>query len=229
MGMRIATLSGWGQPHNALSAIAPTALHIDYARHHSASAALLDIAAQAKECDAIIGWSLGGQLAVRTITAGLLKPRFLVLIASAFQFVANGPTELGMERFTYDKFRENYARSPERTLKKAWELVAFDDTHAGRVYDHLDQQNKETVLAHDWLSWLVSLEDFTFEGVDLAAMPPTLILHGENDVVVEVAQSERFVQEIPQAKLVTFSGCGHAPHWHDTDAVTQAIKEHLHV
>jgi len=227
--MNTVTLSGWGQPHDALAAIAPNALHIDYARHHSVQAALLDIAAQAKNCDALIGWSLGGQLAVRAIISGLIKPRRLVLIASAFQFVAERPGELGMERFTYDKFRDNYARSPERTLAKAWELIAVDDIHAGRVKAHLNAQNKAEVLAKDWLHWLTSLDGFTFEGSDFSRLPPTLLFHGENDVVVESAQSERFAEVIPDAKLMIFSACGHAPHWHDTDAVKQAIKGHFDV
>lgn len=227
--MNTATLSGWGQPHDALKSIAPNALHIDYARHSSVQAALLDIAAQTKDMDALIGWSLGGQLAVRAIVSGMIKPRFLVLIASAYQFVANGSTELGMERFTYEKFRDNYERDPKRTLNKAWELIAFDDIHASRVREQLSAQDKEVVLAKPWHQWLVALEDFSFEGADFSKLPPTLIIHGDNDVVVEIAQSERFVQDIEQAQLLSFTGCGHAPHWHNSHAVKQAIAEHFHV
>ena len=220
----ILTLSGWGQPHDALSHLAPTARHIDYARHQSVSAALLDIAHEPQP-DLVIGWSLGGQLAVRAIAAGMLKPRKLVLIAAPFQFVKTPQRPIGMPRDAFDTFRDNYRRNPQRTLAKAWELIAKDDTNADEVRTHLGKHEKHIVLEKDWLHWLDLLESFSCDGLHLAEFPPTTIIHGDRDLVVYPEQSLEFSKSIPHAKLISLSGCGHAPHWHDFERIKKAIHE----
>ena len=223
--LRILALSGWGQPHDALSDLAPNARHVDYARHSSAHAALLDIKAHNPEPDILLGWSLGGQLAVRSVADGLIRPRKLVLIATPFQFVKNPKLPLGMPRDVFDTFRDNYSNAPERTLRKAWELIALDDTQAGTVRSHLSKQDKQTVLAKDWLQWLNILETFSCDGLHMADFPPTTLIHGEADLVVHHEQVLGFCERIPHAKLWSLAGCGHAPHWHDADLVKQVMYE----
>jgi pimeloyl-ACP methyl ester carboxylesterase len=220
----IITISGWGQPHDALSALFPEARPVDFARHSSVSAALLDIAAHAPEPDMVIGWSLGGQLLVRAIAAGMLKPRKLVLIATPFQFVKTAELPMGMPRDLFDKFRDNYRRNPEQTLTKAWELICKDDTNAKEISAHLALHDKKALLAKDWLRWLELLEAFSCKDLHMADFPSTLLIHGDRDLVVYPEQSLHFAQAIPHAKLFTIEGCGHAPHWHDADKVREAIQ-----
>jgi len=230
-GLSATTLSGWGQPHDALSSIAPTALHIDYARHTSAQAALLDIAAHAKGHDVVIGWSLGGQLAVRAIASGLIKPRALVLIATPFQFVAKADSKFGqkfgMPADLYAKFRDNYVSNPSKTLHMAQASILRGDERVSAVRAHLDQQDKQAIQSKDWLNWLDILEGFDCAGLSLAEFPPTLLIHGDKDAVVFHEQSERFATAIPHARLVTLTGCGHAPHWHDDARVREEIAQEL--
>ncbi|MDE3016341.1 MAG: alpha/beta fold hydrolase [Pseudomonadota bacterium] len=222
----ILTLSGWGQPHDALEAVAPGATHVNYAKHGSAEAALSAIADTGRGYDTVIGWSLGGQLAVRAVAAGMLAPKKLVLIAAPFQFVGG---EAGMGRDTYKKFRDNYAKNPARTLDKAWALIHQGDTRVGYIEKQLEAQDKNAVLRHDWLRWLEAMEDFSFSDIPLAGMPKTLLIHGGADVVVAPQQSRYFAKMLPQAELMMLPGAGHAPHWHDTEAVAAAIKEFARV
>jgi len=219
------TISGWGQPHDALAHLAPTAKHIDFARHQSAHAALLDIAAHNPTPDLVIGWSLGGQLAVRAIAAGILKPKKLVLIAAPFQFVKRPELPIGMPRDLFDKFRDNYARNPLQTLTKAWELIHKDDTNEQIVRAHLEKHDKQALLTKDWLRWLDLLEEFSCENLYLADFPPTILIHGDGDLVVYPEQSVYFAKAIPHAKHIILPGCGHAPHWHAAQLVKQVIHE----
>lgn len=222
--MKTATLSGWGQPHDALAVIAPEATHIDYAHHKSVPDALAYISAQAKDSDMVIGWSLGGQLAARAIAAGMFKPKKLVLIATPYQFVTTQKKSLGMKRDLYDKFRNNVARHPERALHKAWQLIASGDSRANQVRAHLDKQDKRKILEKNWLHWLDMLDGFSFDGINLADFPPTLLIHGDKDAVVSPEQSRRFSAAIPYAKLMIINDAGHAPHWHDGEMVTQILR-----
>ena len=224
--MSTMTLTGWGQPHDALSIIAPDATHLDYSHCETARYALEEIA-RAKHHDIVIGWSLGGQLAVRAVAEGLLKPKRLVLIAVPFQFVVSSQRPIGMKRDLYDKFRDNYARNAARTLEKAWLLIGKDDVHAERINHRMNGHNKLDMLQRDWLRWLEELNGFSCHTLDFSTFPPTLIIHGENDAVVSYEQHTQFSRAIPESRVVSFPGCGHAPHWHNAEAVKKAVAQHV--
>lgn len=226
--MRTLALSGWGQPHDALATIAADATHLDYARHESVDVALAQIAEAARSHDTVIGWSLGGQLAVRAIATGLMRPRKLVLIGTPFEFVKDGRNGT-MGRMTYDKFRGNYASHPERTLRKAYELILHGDRNAERIRGYLERHDRQAVLAKNWLAWLDRLGGLSAGALDLAHFPDTLLVHGANDAVVEHAQARRFAEALPQSTLAIWEGCGHAPHWHNPEALAQLIRKHQHV
>lgn len=233
--MRAVAVSGWGQPADALAAVAPDAAFVNFA-DLDARFTLDAIAEAGKDCELAIGWSLGGQLLVRAIAAGMMRPKKLVLVATSFQFVASpllpppasgGSKNIGMPRDTFRMFRDNYAENPERTLRKAWDLIAYGDTREAEVKKHLAREDMKKALAGNWLAWLDDLERFSCEGLVLDDFPPTLLIHGDRDAVVRYEQSERFLERLPQARLVTFSGCGHAPHWHDAKRAKEEIKNHV--
>lgn len=227
--MKALYLAGWGQPADSLRLSGVDAQPFSYADYDTLQTALGGIAEHAVHCDAVIGWSLGGQLAVLATAAGLMQPKKLVLVAAPFQFVASNKLELGMNRAQFALFRDNYIASPKRTLDKAWELVIKDDKHGAKLRQEHMQQGKDAMLQQNWQNWLKQLDGISCHDVALSNLPPTLLLHGTNDVVVDVAQSHHYAKHIPDSKLVTFSGCGHAPHWHAPDKVQVAIKEFLHV
>lgn len=221
----VVALSGWGQSHAALSSLLPEAIHVDYARHRSVAAALSDIAMAVPEPDCIVGWSLGGQLAVRAIAAGMVQPKKLVLIAAPFQFVKTSQHPVGMPAGMYEKFRDNFAKNPLRTLTKAWELLHLDDPKASEVRAHLETHSKADILERDWLYWLDELKSFTCNTLCLNDFPDTVLVHGTLDRVVYFEQVLQFAQALPQAKLLRMEGCGHAPHWHDPSFVRRAVYE----
>jgi len=226
--MKLLALSGWGQPHDALAEAFPDATHLCYARHDSVEEALADIADTARGHDAVIGWSLGGQLAARAISAGLIAPKKLVLIAAPFEFVEMGGG-LGMPRGTFDKFFDNYVHNPMRTLHKAWDLVHYNDAYSSHVKDVLSSFSKQAVLNNDWLKWLSLIDGFSCEGLNFSKFPSTLLVHGKQDAVVESAQSEHFAGHIKESQLEIWPDCGHAPHWHDTNKLRHLVQEHLNV
>lgn len=223
--MSALALSGWGQPHDALSIITPEAHFFDFAHYADVNRALAAIGALTVQPERVIGWSLGGQLAVRAIALGILKPKQLVLIAAPFQFVKTREHAMGMPTGMFAKFRENYVRNPARTLAKAWDLIHLDDHKSSQVREHLEKQNITTMLEKNWLYWLDALHAFSCRELTMAHFPPTTIIHGTEDKVVDVEQSSAFVKSIPDAKLIRINGCGHAPHFHAPGIVREAIHD----
>ena len=223
--MKLLALSGWGQPPDALSGIMSEAQTLDYARHGNVRDALQELQGT---YDAIIGWSLGGQMAVRAMAAGVLDAKKLVLIAAPYQFVAMPALKLGMPQDVFAMFRAHYATDAGRMLAKSWASILKGDERHAKVRGMLELQDIETLAHLPWLNWLDVLEGFSCDRIDMSRLPPTLLLHGDNDAVVHHAQSQAFMEKLPQAKLVTFTQCGHAPHWHNPAGVTRAIEDFLH-
>ncbi|HVB47242.1 MAG TPA: alpha/beta hydrolase [Burkholderiales bacterium] len=54
---------------------------------------------------------------------------------------------------------------------------------------------------------------------------PTLVIHGDRDVIAPIADSQYLAQELPYAKLVTLAGAGHVPTVTRPIDVVRAIEE----
>jgi len=52
---------------------------------------------------------------------------------------------------------------------------------------------------------------------------PTLLLWGENDLEIPLADGERLHAEIPGSRLIVFLNCGHIPHEEYPDAFTNVV------
>jgi pimeloyl-[acyl-carrier protein] methyl ester esterase len=222
--MQTLTLSGWGQPHDVLKDVAPDAKHVPYAACGSVQDAL-GLLRNYANVHTVIGWSMGGQLAVRAVAEEIIKPERLVLIATPYRFVQSKPGDIGMGRTTYEQYRENLLNNSARTMKKSHALVAHDDEKKETVQGYIANASKK-LPEYDWHYWLEVLADFDCDAIDFSNFPPTLLLHGARDVVVEAGHSDMFHRKIPNAELVLFDAAGHAPHWHDENRVRELIRRH---
>lgn len=54
---------------------------------------------------------------------------------------------------------------------------------------------------------------------------PTLLLWGENDVEIPLADGERLHEQIPGSRMVVFFHCGHLPHEEYPDAFTRVVTD----
>lgn len=221
--MQIMTLSGWGQHADSLSSLIEDgdhrALHIHY-RNFEGPKELFPFIKD-KPCDVLIGWSLGGQLAIRAVQEKLLKPKLLVLLSTAFTFISE---EDGMPLKTFNAFEQNVHKHPEKTLRRFASLVGQGDSKAKAI--------SKTLLtpepSHEgWLPWLKELRHFSCENVDFKGFPKTLLVHGRQDSIVPVKQSHYFHALLPQCQMVVLEDAGHAPHLHNPAFIRQRIKEEI--
>ncbi len=220
------TLTGWGQPAEALQALVPHARPVCYAALADTKRALALIAEEGANAQTVIGWSLGGQLAVRAIAQGMIHPKKLILIATPYQFVESDTLLLGMKQDTFDTFKHNYAVNPKRTLRKAHALIALGDSKQEQVRHMLEQQSIEALLEIDWYYWLSELEHFSCQSLSYHNFPETILIHGLQDAVVAPAQLHAFDGRLPKTVIHCIDGgVGHAPHWHDPDRLTRIMNE----
>ena len=220
-GSETLLLSGWTQPVDALKGIAPEGATFDYSDYSSPEASFEALSKNHKHTKCVIAWSMGGQLALRAIIAGALAPQRLVLIAAPYRFVGSD----GMDPVTFAQFRANYIENPARTKTRFHGLVAKGDGDFTNVREMLGHHPEVENTAR-WLQWLDDLAARELTSEQLKNIPPTLIIHGENDHIVPVAQGEWLARHLPEAKLERWADTGHAPHLHDTARARASIRHH---
>ena len=215
-------LSGWTQPSNALAAIEPGAATFDYSDYPSPEASFPALA-QFRDVAHVVAWSLGGQLVLHAIAAGILAPQHLTLIATPYQFVSDAAVK-AMDPVTFAQFRENYAQNPARSKGRFHGLVAKGDRDFGRVLADLTHHGDVENTAR-WLPWLDALGRHSLAETALPPMPPTFIVHGENDAIVPAAQAALLAEKLgAQASL--WPDAAHAPHLHDAARLRAEIAAH---
>ncbi len=157
----------------------------------------------------IIGWSLGGQIALRLIQDKIFNPKLLVLLASPFQMVKDSRISAGMSLETYNNFFNNLSKTPNATLKKFSILSIMNDKNKAEIINNLEinEENHQKLLI-----WLKELKDFSCFDLDFSDIPPTLFYIGAGDMVVHNSQSKYFAEKIKDFELHIFNNCGHAPH-----------------
>lgn len=216
------TLSGWAQPHDALDVIAPNAQHIDYLTLDSFDDAVAHIAEQAHDSDILIGWSLGGLLAIHAVASGHCTPRKLVLLSTPHSFVQRSNDGFGMPEDIFQSFVNGYKNHPKRTLKKFDRLISHGDTQHETIDATLTKQappeNHRTALY-----WLECLGAYDSTEINTDNFPATTIIHGENDAIVTKEQAELLHQQQPNSQLHLLPHCCHAPHLHNAEYVRQLI------
>lgn len=222
--MSMLALSGWAQPANALSDALPHAQTFDYSDYPHIEASFDGLRAFAG-VEHVVGWSLGGQLALRAIAAGVLKPKRLTLVAAPYQFVSGNGFSGGMDPVTFQQFRDNYARDANRTKQRFHALIAKGDAAPRQVLEQLGH-HPEVENTTRWLPWLEQLGASGLRGFDLSMVPPTLIVHGDGDAIAPLAQGEALAAHLPHAVLERWEGTGHAPHLRDKLRFEESIHQH---
>lgn len=227
----ILSLSGWGQKADSLdfifkdSAFDPFFVrNFDYTKFDNLNNFFAEFDKQKLNPQIVIGWSLGGQLALRLIEKQIIKPKLLVLIAPPFQMVKDSKIVAGMSQKTYEEFYNNFSVSPNKTLKQFAILTAMNDRNSKEIARNLDI-NEDNFANLEF--WLAELKRFSCFDLNFDKIPRTLFLQGEQDMIVHKFQSDYFKQRIKDFRLEMFEKCGHAPHLNDLERVRKLILEEI--
>ena len=289
----ILCLSGWGQKSESLQAIFNDfgknyqIINFDYNQFSSIESLFTELSNLDIQPEIIIGWSLGGQLAIRSILAKIFKPKLLILLATPFQFVACprvqtiGTSEKlstnifknflwknfasfwhniaifcqkivkfipkkikkigtkkqilsysevpAMPKTTFNEFTESFTKLPNKTLKRFMALMLMNDKKAKHnikslkdLYLEIDETNYENLLF-----WLKELGRFSCHHLDFKLLPKSLIIHGSEDMVINVNQSKLLAKKIANCKLEIFNNCSHIIHLHDLEKLQSIIKQQI--
>lgn len=163
----------------------------------------------AEETDVLLGYSMGGRLALRI----LAEKRFRKAV-----IVSAGISAYGDERRATDEaWAQRFETDPWPSLMAAWDA---QPVFGGHVMERREEQFNRAALARALRDWSPAV----LAPVDLTTIEtPILWVAGERDAKY-IAEGERAVALLPRAELWICPDAGHRVPWEQPDAFVRRLR-----
>ena len=226
---RVLMFHGWGFPAAIFSSliddltpgfVVETPGRTGYGTRPEQSAGTIAVSLQSPTL--LIGWSLGGQDALKL---SLQQPELVsgvVLLATTPCFVNQPGWNAGMDQAVFDAFRQQMIDDPLAAMQQFVRLNAGDraDRQSRARLSELSGGVAPSVL----LNGLDELENTDLRDSVSEIKAPVLILHAVDDRIVPVAASYWLQRNLPNARLVEFPHGGHAFFLQHTNKIADLVR-----
>lgn len=174
----------------------------------------------------LVGWSLGGMLAIACV---LRQPNHfsrLVLVGSTPSFTQRDGWPHGVDSAMLGGFRLALRAGGLSLIKRFGGLINHGDQNARdltRLFNMIGEgESPATEALLQGLDWLRDL--------DLrAALPrlelPILVIHGACDPLMAVGGAKSMVESIPDGRLEIFEGAAHAPFFSNPERFAVCLRD----
>jgi len=178
----------------------------------------------------LLGWSLGGQVAMRAALDHPHKIARLVLLASTPKFVATEDWPHGMAPADLQDFGAALLAEPEATLLRFLSLQTRGMPGQKTLLQRLRQtlQAAPPASAEALAGGLAMLRDTDLRAELPQLAQPVLVLHGALDTLTPPAAGAWLAEALPRARHIAFCRAAHAPHLSHADEVAAAIERFAH-
>jgi pimeloyl-[acyl-carrier protein] methyl ester esterase len=234
-------LHGWGMNLRVFDGLrAALAQHhrvtaIDLAGHgaspwsaeRSPQQQLATLAALLPRAAVLVGWSLGGQLALQLAAEPALAVRRLVLIASSPRFVRAEDWPHGLAAATLRQFAAQLEHDAGHTIDDFIELQLRGSADAAAVRATLQDALRVhgSAAPAALAAGLVLLEHNDLRALARRIEVPALVIAGQYDRVTPPQAGQALAQLLPQGQLLNIRRAGHAPFLSHPGQVAAALLE----
>jgi pimeloyl-[acyl-carrier protein] methyl ester esterase len=189
--------------------------------HGGPGYALGDFAADIEQClnlagveeIALLGWSLGGMVALEMVERLGERLKKLILISTTPCFVQRDGWPHGQPASRVNALSRRFRRDPAAALEGFF-LQQFDgETKQGSLVQTCKHELFDLAplpLASAGLGGLSTLCDADLRELSPRCLP-TLIMHGRCDAIIPPAAGEYLARRLPEAQWKLLDGVGHAP------------------
>ncbi len=185
------------------------------------------IVAQLPEKSVLIGWSLGGMIAVNIAARFPQKISYLITLATNAKFVASRDYETAMPLTVNRQFNKNFAADAPATLKLFSGLLAQGDENERSLLKQVRGLAKPEKVNSNWLQALNLLSSLDNRAA-FAQLPQTgLHLLAEHDVLVPAAAVQSLAALNLQQEIKVVPSAAHAVHWSSPELVVGLITDFL--
>lgn len=198
----------------------------DLARAPRSLQAIVAAVAQAapRRCG-VIGWSLGGEVALAWARRAQHQVQRLALIATTPCFTSKPGWPCATAPAVLDEFGRALAADRAGTLARFTAAQAKGDARARQVAGVLQRFNERSAPTDVLLAGLGVLSSADLRRELAQVRRPTLVLHGARDRIVPPAAGRRLAAKLPDARFALLRACAHAPFLSQPGQVARALKE----
>jgi pimeloyl-[acyl-carrier protein] methyl ester esterase len=162
----------------------------------------------------LLGWSLGGQIALRLAALEETRLSRLLLVATTPRFIADATWSDGQSEAQVAIMARGLKRRFGGTLAHffAQMFVAEELSEARRRF--LQRQfgpDAAPPLQESALAVLETLRCSDLRSQLQTLSLATLVMHGTEDLIIPQGAGRYLAEQLPQARLVSLAGLGHAP------------------
>ena len=178
----------------------------------------------------LLGWSLGGQVAMRAALDHPHKIARLVLLASTPKFVATEDWPHGMAPADLQDFGAALLADQQATLLRFLSLQTRGMPGQKTLLQRLRQtlQAAPPASAEALAGGPAMLRATQLRAGVPPLAPPVLVLHGALDTLTPPAAGAWLAEALPRARHIAFCRAAHAPHLSHADEVAAAIGRFAH-
>jgi len=176
----------------------------------------------------MIGWSLGGMLALQLALRYSIRITSLVLVSTTPCFCRKKGWEHGCRESVFGNFEQGVAVHSHKTMSRFFALMFHDDELSRSTYNRLARAAVDRFHPPTQGALAAGLE--ILSNLDLRAELhklhlPCLVLHGECDTVVPIAAGRALAAGIADARFLGLPDCGHAPFLTQANLFNQILEE----
>lgn len=178
----------------------------------------------------LLGWSLGGQVALRAALDHPARIERLVLLSTTPRFVASDDWPHGLALDDLQAFGADLLRDPRATLLRFLSLQTRGAADPQRLLAQLRAAVAEApaVDRRSLEAGLDLLAGNDLRGAARRITQPTLVLHGALDTLTPAGAGAWLAATVPDARQAVYARAAHAPHLSHVDEVAADIRRFLH-
>ncbi len=179
---------------------------------------------------AVLGWSMGGQVAMTLYPMVRNRVEQLILIGSTPRFAAGDGWDDGLPDAQVKAMARNLKRNYVRTMSDFFSLQFGEGEVSKERYREILQFAVRAGNLPEPDVALASLE--TLRSVDQRPLLgridcPVLVIHGERDAITLPGAGRYLAQQLPAGRLVDFPDAGHVPFLSRPDRCYDLCEEFL--
>lgn len=177
----------------------------------------------------VVGWSLGGQLALGLAARGLPLAS-LVLIASTPSFNARPDFPHGMEEATFATFAQAVERDPGDALRRFLALCARGSEAGRQVIGELRSKlaTRGLPAREALVGGLALLATLDLRAVVEGLSVPALVVHGDRDAITRPAAGRWLARHLRNGRYREIARAGHAPFLSHPEPTCEAVEAFLY-
>ena len=191
---------------------------------------LLDAAFAAERSPlVVVGWSLGGQIALKWALAHPERIARLVLVATTPRFAAGDGWEPAMSAQTLQRFGDELEVAWKATVLRflTLQMRGSEHGHAALASLRNDLYARGEPSRRTLSEALAALSASDLRGAVPRIAHPALVVAGERDTLAPAAAGKWLATTMPNADFVSVVGAAHVPFLSHPDAFGRALAEFL--